>query len=291
MVVALARRRGAVRSQQWSPERGRRSTPRLSRRGATSDAGSRRWFRPFPRECCEGSRMNYIWDFGILTKYSHLFWVGLGWTMAYTVGTILLGTLIGLMVGILRLRRYPVIDWLLVAYIELFRCTPLLVQIIWFYYAFPVVIGVNIPAHVAAMTVLSLYGGAFYAEIVRGSIESVPRGQWDAARALGLSPWRLLRLVIIPQALKPMLAPYVNQSVTQLKNTSLVSVIAVPDLVYNATLIHADTYRPLEVYTIVALIYFAILFPSTLVARRLERGMMYDKAGLAIGCLPSNLVR
>src|SRR6202012_2431690 len=222
--------------------------------------------------------MNYIWDFAILGKYSHLFWLGLGWTIAYTIGTVLLGSLIGLFVGILRLRRYPVIDWLLIAYIELFRCTPLLVQIIWFYYAFPVVIGVNIPAHVAAMTVLSLYGGAFYAEIVRGSIESVPRGQWDAARALGLRPWRLLRLVIIPQALKPMLAPYINQSVTQLKNPSLVSVIAVPDLVYNATLINADTYRPLEVYTVVALLYFAILFPATMLGRRLSPGRMFDRA-------------
>ena len=107
----------------------------------------------------------------------------------------------------------------------------------------------------------------------------IHRGQWDAARALvGLRPWRILRLVILPQALKPMIAPYVNQSVTQLKNTSLVSIIAVPDLVYNATLINAETYRPLEVYTIVALIYFAILFPATLVARRFERGMTYDKA-------------
>ncbi|MGJ5179618.1 amino acid ABC transporter permease [Bradyrhizobium oligotrophicum] len=222
--------------------------------------------------------MNYTWDFAILAKYSHLFWVGLAWTMAYTLGTILLGSIIGLLVGIVRLRRLVVIDWLLIAYIELFRCTPLLVQIIWFYYAFPVVIGINIPAHVAAVTVLSLYAGAFYAEIVRGSIESVPRGQWDAARALGLRPWRMMRLVILPQALKPMLAPYVNQSVTQLKNTSLVSVIAVPDLVYNATLINADTYRPLEVYTIIALIYFAILFPATLLSRRFERGMSYDKA-------------
>lgn len=221
--------------------------------------------------------MNYVWDFGILARYSHLFWLGLGWTIAYTIGTIILGTLIGLIVGMLRLRRIPVIDWLLIGYIELFRCTPLLVQIIWFYYAFPVVIGVNIAAHVAAVSVLSLYGGAFYAEIVRGSIESVPVGQWDAAKALGFRGWRLMRLVILPQALKPMMAPYVNQSVTQLKNTSLVSIIAVPDLVYNATLINADTYRPLEVYTIVALIYFAILFPSTLVARRLERGLTYDK--------------
>jgi len=222
--------------------------------------------------------MNYVWDFAILGKYSHLFWLGLGFTIAYTIGTILLGTLIGLIVGVLRIGRFAIIDWLLIGYIELFRCTPLLVQIIWFYYAFPVVIGVNIPAHVAAVSVLSLYGGAFYAEIVRGSIESVHRGQWDAARALGLAPWRVLRLVILPQALKPMMAPYVNQSVTQLKNTSLVSVIAVPDLVYNATLIYSETYRPIEVYTMVALIYFAILFPATLVARRFERGLTYDKA-------------
>jgi polar amino acid transport system permease protein len=222
--------------------------------------------------------MHYVWDFAILAKYSHLFWLGIGFTIAYTIGTIVLGTLLGLIVGMLRVARLLVIDWLLIAYIELFRCTPLLVQIIWFYYAFPVVIGLNIPAHVAAVSVLTLYGGAFYAEIVRGSIESIPRGQWDAGHALGLRGWRLLRLVILPQALKPMMAPYVNQSITQLKNTSLVSVIAVPDLVYNATLINADTYRPLEVYTVVAVIYFAILFPATLVARRLERGMTYDKA-------------
>src|SRR4030081_2063778 len=222
--------------------------------------------------------MHYVWDFAILGKYSHLFWLRLRRTHAYTIGTVLLGTALGLVVGILRLRRWPGIDWLLLAYIELFRCTPLLVQIIWFYYAFPVVIGVNIPAHVAAVTVLSLYGGAFYAEIVRGSIESVHRGQWDAARALGLGPWRVLRLVILPQALKPMLARYVNQSVTQLKNTSLVSVIAVPDLVFYPTLINADTHPRVVVYPFVALIYFAILFPATLVGRRLERGLTYDKA-------------
>src|SRR6202166_3442308 len=186
--------------------------------------------------------MPYVWDFAILGKYNHLFWLALGRTIAYTIATLLLRTALRFVVRLLRLKRWPVIDWLLLAYIELFRCTPLLVQIIWFYYALPVVIGVNIPAHVAAVTVLSLYGGAFYAEIVRGSIESVHPAQWDAARSLGLRPWRVLRLVILPQALKPMLAPYVNQSVTQLKNTSLVSIIAVPDLVYNATLINADTY-------------------------------------------------
>src|ERR1700737_3657009 len=165
--------------------------------------------------------MPYVWDFAILGKYSHLFWLGLGWTVAYTIGTVVLGTVIGLVVGILRPGRFPGIHWLLLAYIELFRCTPLLVQIIWFYYALPVVIGVNIPAHAAAISVLSLYGGAFYAEIVRGSIESVHSGQWAAARGRGPKPWRVLRSVILPQALKPMLAPYVNQSGTQLKTPPL----------------------------------------------------------------------
>src|SRR6202040_2155269 len=116
----------------------------------------------------------------------HLFWLGLGWTIAYTIGTIVLGTLLGLVVGILRLRRLPVIDWCLLAYIEAFRCTPLLVQIIWFYYALPVVLGVDIPAPVAAVLVLSLYTGAFYAEIIRGGVNSIERGQWDAARAIGM---------------------------------------------------------------------------------------------------------
>lgn len=221
--------------------------------------------------------MDYVWDFAILTKYSRLFWIGIGWTIAYTIGTIVLGTVIGLAVALLRLKRWRMLDWPLMGYVEIFRCTPLLVQIIWFYYAFPVVIGINIPAHVAAIAVLSLYGGAFYAEIFRGGIESIERGQWDAARAVGLRPWLVMKLVILPQATRRMLPPYVNQSIIQLKNTSLVSVIAVPDLVYQATLINADTYRPLEVYTVVALIYFAILFPATLLAQRLEQrsGMVH----------------
>src|SRR3981189_3115837 len=143
--------------------------------------------------------MHYVWDFAILGKYSHLFWLGLGWTIAYPIGTVLLGTVLGLIVGILRLRRWPVIDWLLLAYIELFRCTPLLVQIIWFYYALPVVIGLSTPAHAAAISVLSLYGGAFYAEIVRGSIESSHRAPAVSWPTFARRAWRVLRSVILPQ--------------------------------------------------------------------------------------------
>ncbi|MEI7710618.1 MAG: amino acid ABC transporter permease [Rhodospirillales bacterium] len=220
--------------------------------------------------------MHYQWDFVFLLRYVPLLWRGVLVTLAYTAGTISLGLIIGLLVGMGRLSKSKLLNVPLIAFIEAFRCTPLLVQIVWFYYALPVLIGIQIPAVAAAVLTLSCYTGAFYAEIFRGGIVSIERGQWDAARALGLRRWTMMRLVILPQAVKRMIPPFVNQSITQLKNTSLVSVIAVPDLLYNGTLVTADTYRPLEVYTVVAIAYFVLLFPSTMLAqwyeRRLERG-------------------
>ena len=220
--------------------------------------------------------MHYQWDFVYLLRYAPLFGRGVLVTLAYTAGTITLGLIIGLLVGLGRLSKSKLLNIPLIAFIEAFRCTPLLVQIVWFYYALPVLLGIQIPAVVAAILTLSCYTGAFYAEIFRGGIISIERGQWDAARALGLRSWTMMRMVILPQAVKRMIPPFVNQSITQLKNTSLVSTIAVPDLLYNGTLVTADTNRPLEVYTVVALIYFALLFPSTMLAqwyeRRLEKG-------------------
>ena len=217
------------------------------------------------------SCMHYQWDFVFLLRYVPLFERGLMVTLAYTGVTIFIGLIIGLLVGLGRLSKSWLLNAPLVAFIEVFRCTPLLVQIVWFYYALPVVLGIQIPAVVAGVMTLACYTGAFYAEIFRGGIISIEQGQWDAARALGLRRWAVMRKVILPQAIRRMIPPFVNQSITQLKNTSLVSTIAVPDLLYNGTLITADTYRPLEVYTVVALIYFAILFPSTLLAQAYER--------------------
>jgi polar amino acid transport system permease protein len=215
--------------------------------------------------------MHYQWDFVFLERYIPLFLQGVLVTLAYTAATIVIGLLIGLLLGLGRLSKSLLLNAPLIAFIEIFRCTPLLVQIIWFYYALPVLLGIQIPAPVAAGMTLSCYTGAFYAEIFRGGILSIEQGQWDAARALGLRPWPMMRRVILPQAVRRMIPPFVNQSITQLKNTSLVSVIAVPDLLYNGTLITADTYRPLEVYTVVAVVYFVLLFPSTVLAQFFER--------------------
>ena len=216
-----------------------------------------------------GSR--YAWDFLFLWGYRGLILTGLGVTIAYTIGTILLGLLVGLVTGPLRLSRNPMITAPIVVYVEIFRCTPLLVQIVWFYYALPVVLGIDIPANIAATLVLSLYTGAFYSEIIRGGVASIERGQWDAARAIGMRRIQVMRYVVLPQAFKRMIPPFMNQSVIQLKNTSLVSTIAVTDLLYQGTIITAATYRPLEVYTMVAVIYFLVLFPLTLTAQQVER--------------------
>jgi polar amino acid transport system permease protein len=215
--------------------------------------------------------MQYHWDFSPILRYQTLFWRGAAVTLGFTFASILLGLLIGLLIGLGRMTRSRMLNAPLIALTEVFRCTPLLVQIIWFYYALPVLLHIQIPADAAALAVLSLYTGVFYAEIFRGGIVSIERGQWDAARALGLSRWQVMRRVILPQAIRRMIPPFVNQSVTQLKNTSLVSVIAVPDLLYQGTSISETTYRPLEVYTTVALVYFALLFPSTLLAQWYER--------------------
>jgi polar amino acid transport system permease protein len=215
--------------------------------------------------------MHYQWDFAFLLRYAPLFWRGVLVTLGYTAATIFLGLIIGLLLGLGRISRSKLLNIPLIAFIEVFRCTPLLVQIVWFYYALPVLLGIQIPATMAGIMTLSCYTGVFYAEIFRGGIISIEQGQWDAARALGLGRWHVMRLVILPQAVRRMIPPFVNQSITQLKNTSLVSTIAVPDLLYNGQLITADTYRPLEVYTVVAVIYFALLFPSTLLAQEYER--------------------
>ncbi len=217
--------------------------------------------------------MHYEWDFSFLWQYRTVIAIGLGFTVLYAIGTILVGLIIGFAVGIARLAQSRIVNYPLIAYIEAFRCTPLLVQLIWFYYAFPVIIGLDIPAHIAAGMTLSLYTGAFYAEIIRAGVNSIERGQWDAARAIGMRRGQVMRRVILPQAIKRMIPPFMNQSITQLKNTSLVSTIAVSDLLYQGELITATTYRPLEVYTSVAIIYFGVLFPLTLLAQLVEKRM------------------
>ena len=212
----------------------------------------------------------YHWDFGILWTYRTLLIAGLAYTLLFTMICVVLGLLIGLVTGVGRLSKHRFVSVPLRAYVEVFRCTPVLVQLVWFYYALPVLSGIQISAVAAATLCLSLYGGAFYSEIIRGGIISSDSGQIEAARALGMRGHQILRRIVLPQALKRMVPPLMSQSIMQLKNTSLLSVLAVPDLLYQGQVIAHETYRPLELYTFIAVAYFAVLLPVTMWAKRLE---------------------
>jgi len=218
----------------------------------------------------------YHWDFGILWTYRALLIAGLAYTLAFTVLCVALGLVIGLVTGIGRLSKNRAVSGTMRAYVEVFRCTPVLVQLVWFYYALPVLTGLQISAPLAAALCLSLYGGAFYSEIVRGGIISTDPGQIEAARALGMRRHQVMRRIVLPQAFKRMVPPLMSQSIMQLKNTSLLSVLAVPDLLYQGQVIAHETYRPLELYTFIAVAYFAVLLPVTLWAKRLEFGTVAE---------------
>ena len=214
--------------------------------------------------------MNYHWDFGFLWQYRAIIWVGVLYTIGFTIATALSGFFVGTVIAVARLAGKRWLSLPLVALVEVFRCTPVLVQLVWFYYALPILSGAELSPAGAAFWTLTLYGGSFYAEIIRGGIASIEPGQWDAGRALGLKLGGQMRHIILPQALKRMVPPLVNQTILQLKNTSLVSTLAVPDLLYQGQLITSASYRPLETYTMVAVLYFLILFPLTRFARWVE---------------------
>ncbi len=213
----------------------------------------------------------YKWDFFmIFTGYETLWLKGMLTTIAYATGTIVGGLLIGVLcgMGILTGKRWLTIP--IHIYVEVFRCTPVLVQIVWFFFALPVIIGVTIPAWLAAGIGLTLYMGCFSTEIFRGGIISIDKGQWQAARAIGMTYSQMMWHIILPQAMRRMVPPFVNQSVIQFKNTALLYVVAVPDMMYTGYLVVSETYRPLEVYTGVAVGYFLVLYPLTQWGKRLE---------------------
>lgn len=213
----------------------------------------------------------YNWHFDIVWGYRGLFLAGTAVTIGLTAAVVVLGLLIGLVAGLAQLSRSATLRWLSWAYIEMFRLTPLLVLLLWFYYALPMMTGIKLDALSAAVVTLALYGGSFYAEVIRGGIVSIESGQSEAGLALGMTPARVMRRIVLPQAIKRMIPPLMNQSIIQFKNTSLVSVLAVPDLLYQGQVVAMDTYRALEVYTVIAAIYFVVLLPLTVIVKRAER--------------------
>ena len=215
--------------------------------------------------------MDHNWDFyTVLIGYEGWWFKGLLVTLAYASGTVLGGLILGVICGMGLLANRWWLSGPIHVYVEVFRCTPVLVQIVWFFFALPIILEIELPAWLAAGIGLTLYMGCFATEIFRGGIISIDKGQWQAARAIGMTYGEMMRHIILPQAIRRMVPPFVNQSVIQFKNTALLYVVAVPDMMYTGYLVVADTYRPLEVYSGVAIAYFIILYPVTQWGKRLE---------------------
>ncbi len=211
-----------------------------------------------------------MFDWSIITQNADLILKGLWITLYYTVVTTVLGLAMGLLVALAQLARITAISWAGRLFVEFFRNVPLLVWLLWSYYALPIFLEINISKQLAGIMALSLYGAAYYAEILRAGIQTLDAGQTDAARALGMSTGQSMRRIVLPQAFRRMIPPLAGQTIIQMKNTTLLSVLTVPDLLYQAGYIASFTYRPMEVYTAIGIVFLIILIPSNYLARKLE---------------------
>jgi polar amino acid transport system permease protein len=203
---------------------------------------------------------------------------GIFTTIAISCLALLLGLLIGTPLGVLR-ASYP--SWfirkLTDGYIEIFRNIPVLVQIVWFYYVLPIVAGVNFDPLTASIIALGLNTSAFLAEIFRGGINGVPDGQHDASASLGFTHSGAMRHIILPQVLRKMLSPLVNQFIVLIKESALVAYIGVLDIMHRGDLLTTQYAAPLEAYTIVALYYFLLCYLASKAGRYVERRFSFPE--------------
>ena len=214
--------------------------------------------------------MDYNWDFSSILLYKQLFWIGLQNTVILGSVCLVLGLFFGLFVGAARFSGKLSLYYPATVFVEVFRNTPVLVQIMWFFFAFPIIAPFRIDAFTAASLGLTLNTIAFSSEIYRAGLQSIAKGQWEAGKALGMSYSEQMRRVILPQSIRRMLPAFMNRAVELFKMTSLASVIAYGELVYQAKVISTIEFNPIETYTTVALVFFAILFPMTIIVRRFE---------------------
>lgn len=210
-------------------------------------------------------------DFLVLAEYWRDLLAGLFGTLQIALGSLAIGLVLGLGIALLRLSRRRLVRVGAAVYTEFFRTVPPLVQIVWVYFVLPPLLGVEISSFVAALLALGLNIAAFFAEIFRAGIQGVDRGQIRACRVLGLGPLDTWLRVLLPQALRAVLAPTATTVVLLVKSTALASVIGALEVMRVGQLISLETFRPLEVLTAVGLIYFVITYPILLLSRWVER--------------------
>ena len=233
---------------------------------------------------CANSNSNYNWGWYVVSPttsqgQTNLKFLisGLGYTISISLIAIVISVLVGLAValpGLTKSRTGRIFNRL---YVEIFRSIPMLVMILWIYYGLPVLLNINIDVFASGILALALCDSAFEAEIFRAGIQSIDRGQHEAADSIGLNYVNKMRYIILPQAIRRILPPLGNQFVYMLKMSSLVSVIGLADLTRQANELVVTEYRPLEIYTVLVLEYLILIVIASNLVRKLESYMGSDQ--------------
>lgn len=221
-----------------------------------------------------------MFDWGSVFDYMPELGKGLYYTLLISVIGIGIGFVLGVILGIGRIAKNKLLYGISTVIIEIIRGTPVLVQAIWIFFALPLILNnffeetfghISIGSITAGIIVIALNSGAYIAEIVRGGIESVDPGQVEAGRSLGLNGKQTMRYIIWPQAFRRMIPPLGNQFIISIKDTSLLSVILVPELIFQGRNIAANHFNAVEIYTTVAVFYLVIIISLSFALRLLER--------------------
>jgi polar amino acid transport system permease protein len=210
-------------------------------------------------------------DFSVIADHARFLASGVGVTLTLAALSGLSSLVLGFIVALLRLYGPRWLKAIVVLYIDSMRAIPVLVVLVWTFFALPIVTGLTMPPFIAALIGLTVHLAAYAAEIVRAGIESIRPGQTRAARALGLSPAQIVRRIVLPQALVRMLPAFGSLLSITIKDTAIASVIAVGELMRQSETVAGQSFQPIEVYSFAMLLYFLMLFPVTRGVDRLYR--------------------
>lgn len=225
-------------------------------------------------------------DFSILAEYWPVILRGLGFTLVSSMVGLVCGLLVGLAVALLRLSRTRALSLIAAAYVELGRNLPFMIIAFLIFFGLPRW-GIHLPALIVGAVALSLYAGAYFAEIIRASILSVPKGQMESARAIGMSRRQALRHVIFPQMMGYFLPPATNQTIMVVKESSILSTITVAELTMAGQIIQGYTYSPIEAFVTAAVLYWMICAAVSRLGGKLESTLQPFRRARTVPSIPS----
>jgi polar amino acid transport system permease protein len=215
--------------------------------------------------------MSYTWQWGVIWDNWHLFAQGALMTLFLTGSSIGIGLVAGLFLGLGRMSRRSWVRIPSAVFIEVFRDMPLLVLLLWIFYCLPILTGLTLDIIESAILGISIHASAYLAEVYRAGIQSVDRGQMESARSLGMSFWQGMQRIVLPQAVRRMIPPFLNVTADFMKASALASVVGVWELLRQASNLIANTWRPLEAYTAVAVTYLLLIYPVVWLTGYVER--------------------